>query len=106
MDCDRELGKALPALNAAVKSLEVLKPADIGEMRGYKEPPADLKLLLQAVMYLLGEKGEWPEAVTLMKDPVIFLNRLKNFDKDNIKEKLLKGLKKYVTDPRLEPAAI
>ncbi len=46
MDCDRELGKALPALNAAVKSLEVLKPADIGEMRGYKEPPADLKLLI------------------------------------------------------------
>jgi len=41
-----------------------------------------------------------------MKDPVVFLNRLKNFDKDNIKEKLLKGLKKYVTDPRLEPAAI
>jgi dynein heavy chain len=45
-DCDRELGKALPALNAAIKSLDILKPADIGEMRGYKEPPADLKLLL------------------------------------------------------------
>jgi hypothetical protein len=57
-------------------------------------------------MFLLGEKGEWPEAVALMKDPAGFINRLKGFDKDNIKEKTLKGLKKFVTDPRLEPSAI
>ena len=95
-DCDRELGKALPALKSAMASLEVLKPSDIGEMRGYKEPPADLKLLLQAVMFLLGEKGEWPEAVQIMKDPAEFIKKLKTYDKDNIKEKTLKGLKKFV----------
>jgi hypothetical protein len=47
-------------------------------------------------MFLLGEKGEWPEAVQIMKDPAEFIKRLKTYDKDNIKEKTLKGLKKFV----------
>lgn len=41
-----------------------------------------------------------------MKDPKAFMNTLKEFDKDNISEKKLKGLKQYIKDPRLEPDTI
>jgi dynein heavy chain len=35
-----------------------------------------------------------------------FLNKLKNYAKDNIKEKLLTKLKKYTRDARFDPDAI
>jgi dynein heavy chain, axonemal len=96
----------LPELEKAIKALDTLEPKHIGEMRGYANPPADLVLLMGAVQYLLDVKGAWPEAVQMMKDPNAFIASLKSFDKDNIKEKKLKGLKQFVNDPRLKPAAI
>lgn len=105
-ECKRELDKAMPALHKAIESLDTLKPADIGEMKGYASPPEDLVLLLQSVMFILDVKGAWPEAVQLMKDPKGFIDQLKNFDKDGMKEKKLNGLKKFVKDPRLVPKAI
>lgn len=41
-----------------------------------------------------------------MQNPNEFIGKLKNYNKDNIKESLLKKLKKYTTDPRFEPANI
>lgn len=31
----------------------------------------------------------------MMSKPAVFIERLKGFDKDNVKEKTLKGLKKF-----------
>ena len=38
-----------------------------------------------------------------MNNPKEFIDRLKSYDKDNIKESLLKKLKKYTNDPKFEP---
>jgi dynein heavy chain len=55
---------------------------------------------------LLEKPQSWDEGKKLMNNPNEFIGKLKNYDKDNIKESLLKKLKKYTTDPRFEPAAI
>lgn len=73
-DCKRELDKAMPALHEAIASLDTLKPGDIGEMKGYAQPPEDLVFLMQSVMFILDVKGAWPEAVQLMKDPKGFID--------------------------------
>ena len=55
-DCEQELSVAMPALEKAIKALDTLKESDIGEMKGYAQPPADLVLVMDAVALLLGEK--------------------------------------------------
>jgi len=49
----------MPALEKAIKALDTLKESDIGEMKGYTVPPADLVLVLDAVALLLGHKPGW-----------------------------------------------
>ena len=41
-----------------------------------------------------------------MNNPKDFIEKLKTYDKDNIKESLLKKLKKYTNDPRFEPTNV
>lgn len=105
-DCEAELSVAMPALEKAIRALDTLKESDIGEMKGYAVPPDDLVLVLDAVALLLGEKSGWDNAKKMMGQPKAFLVRLKTFDKDKIKESILKKLKKFVNDERFDPALI
>jgi hypothetical protein len=41
-----------------------------------------------------------------MNNPNEFINELKSFDKDNVKEGMLKKLKKYTQDKRFDPVSI
>lgn len=105
-DCEAELSVAMPALEKAIAALNTLKESDIGEMKGYAKPPDDLVLVMDAVALLLGEAAGWASAVKTMKDPKGFIKRLKDYDKDNIKEAKLKKLKKFVNDDRFDPKKI
>jgi len=105
-DCEAELSVALPALEKAIKALDTLKESDIGEMKGYAVPPDDLVLVLDAVALLLSEKAGWENAKKMMKEPKVFIKRLKDFDKDNVKPALLKKLKKFINDERFDPNLI
>ena len=105
-DCESELSVAMPALEKAIKALDTLKESDIGEMKGYKVPPVDLVLVLDAVSLLLGETAGWDAAVKMMGQPKAFLKRLKDFNKDNIKEAKLKKLKKFINNENFDPEKI
>ena len=105
-DCEAELSVAMPALEKAIRALDTLKESDIGEMKGYAVPPDDLVLVLDAVALLLGEKSGWDNAKKMMGQPKAFLVRLKTFDKDKIKESILKKLKKFVNDERFDASLI
>jgi dynein heavy chain len=96
----------MPALKSALEALETLNQSDIGEMKGYKDPPEDLTLVLDAVCTLLDKKTGWAEAKLLMKNPKEFIDMLKSYDKDAIPNKLHKKLKKYTGDERFKPASI
>jgi len=105
-DCEAELAKAMPIYKSALSALDTLDKADITEMKAYASPADEIVLVVSAVCLLMGKKENWDEAKKLMQSPNDFINSLRNYDKDNIKEGLLKKLKKYTNDARFDPASI
>lgn len=96
----------MPIYKEALSALDTLNKNDIVEMKSYPKPPEDLVLVISAVCLLLDQKENWDEGKKLMNNPEMFINQLKGFNKDNIKETKLKKLKKYTQDPRFDPKLI
>merc|ERR1719149_581618 len=61
-DAQRDLDVAMPALESALKSLDKLDKKDTGEMKGFTNPPPMVKMTMEAVCTLLGEKTDWDSA--------------------------------------------
>ncbi|GBG33042.1 Dynein heavy chain 7, axonemal [Hondaea fermentalgiana] len=121
-ECENDLAEAVPLLEDAMKALDTLKPGDITEVKAMKTPPAGVVLVMSAVCQMMGVKSErikdpndptkkiedyWgPSKKHLLGDPK-FLQRLKDYDKDNISEKVIAILRaKYVNNPDFEPSKI
>ena len=105
-DCEAKLNEAMPIYREAISALDTLDRGDITEMKAYASPAEEIVLVVSAVCLLCGRKETWDEGKKLMNNPNDFINTLKNYDKDNIKDNLLKKLKKYTEDPRFEPEKI
>lgn len=108
-ECEADLAVAMPALNAAVTALNTLKPSDIGEVKAMKNPPAAVRLVMEAVCVMKGIKSErvkdkegntvndfWGPSQKVLAD-MKFLQSLKDYDKDNIPEKVIKQIRKNYT---------
>jgi len=104
-DAQKDLAEALPALEAAVKSLDQLQKEDISEMRQFVKPPDLVRTVMEAVCTLFGVKPDWATARQLLNDSN-FLKKLYDFDKENIPEKTIKYLKTYIDNPKFNPKAI
>ena len=121
-ECESDLAKAIPLLEEAMKALDTLKPGDITEVKAMKTPPSGVVLVMSAVCQMMGIKADrikdpndatkkmqdyWgPAKKDLLGDPK-FLQRLKDYDKDNIPESVIKILRaQYVDNPDFEPAKI
>ena len=98
-DAQRDLDEALPALEAATASLRSLKKDDIVEVKAMKNPPAGVRITMEAVCILmkvkpvrkddpnqLGKKinDYWEPATKLLNEPQTFLDSLTGFNKDAI----------------------
>jgi dynein heavy chain, axonemal len=94
-DCEAELAKAMPIYKSALAALDTLDKKDIVEMKSYAKPAEDIVLVVSAVCLLLDKPESWDEGKKLMNQPDGFIQSLKTFNKDNIKESKLKKLKKY-----------
>lgn len=55
-ECEGILAEALPALNAAIGALDTIKAADIRLVQSFKNPPAAVKVVMEAVCVLLDAK--------------------------------------------------
>ena len=97
-DAQKDLDRALPALEKAIKALNALEKKDVTEMRSYATPPEAVQKVMEAVCILLGVKPDWDTAKKVMQDSQ-FMNKLVNYDKDNIKPKIIKAISKYVEMP-------
>jgi dynein heavy chain len=98
-DAQADLDEAMPAFNKAMKALDSLKKDDITEIKGFTNPPDAVQVVLEAICLLLGEKTDWKSAKSVMSRGS-FLQELKEYDKDNIPEKVLKKLaNKYMDHP-------
>ncbi|CAB3253984.1 unnamed protein product [Arctia plantaginis] len=118
-DCESDLAEAVPALEAALNALNTLKPADITLVKSMKNPPAGVKLVMEAVCVMKGIKGDrkmdpsgkaiedfWGPSQKMLGD-MKFLESLKNYDKDNIPPATMKKIRdKYIPDREFDPAVI
>ena len=104
-DCDSDLQEAIPAFNAALAALNTLKPPDITIVKSMKNPPAAVKLVLEAVCVIRSIKPErkpeasgkivedfWAPSLKMLSD-LKFLDNLKSFDKDNIPVATMKRIR-------------
>eukprot|EP00040_Diaphanoeca_grandis_P037865 m.251013 g.251013 ORF g.251013 m.251013 type:complete len:2401 (+) comp33890_c0_seq1:2-7204(+) len=118
-ECDSDLAEAIPILKAALAALDTLKPADIGEVKAMKSPPAGVRLVMETVCILKGVAPEkvkdangkstldyWGPAKKMLGD-MKFLQSLKDYDRDNINPKYIKPIRdNYVTNPDFVPEKI
>lgn len=55
-DCESDLAEATPALEAALAALDTLKPADVTIVKAMKNPPVGVRLVMEAVCVLKGNR--------------------------------------------------
>ncbi|KAJ1441552.1 dynein heavy chain, N-terminal region 2-domain-containing protein, partial [Ochromonadaceae sp. CCMP2298] len=105
-DAQRDLDRAMPALESAKKALASLTKADITEVKSFTNPPTAVRIVMEAVCVLLGEKEAWDNAKKVLGRSD-FLDMLVNFDKDNIAESRLKKLRKqYINAEEMQVEVI
>lgn len=93
-DAEAELKKAEPALIAAQEALESLDKKYIAEIKSFASPPVDVATVMSSVMIVLGKDPTWASVKKELADPK-FVDKIMNFDKDNISQKTLKAIEKY-----------
>jgi len=105
-ECQLELDKALPAMEAAERALQSLTKNDISEIRSFKVPSPSVQLVISAVLILLGEKKtDWDNAKLVMTD-TDFLNKLVKYEKTKIPEKTLQLLRQLTSKPEFDPEKV
>jgi hypothetical protein len=118
-ECDADLAGAMPAMNAALAAVDGLRKQDIVEVKSMGSPPAGVRLVMQAVCILFNlkprkggadaskaadSKGDyWPVAKTSLLGDPRFLQRLVEFDRDNIDDKVIRAVMPVVADPMFDP---
>ncbi|XP_043475594.1 dynein axonemal heavy chain 6 isoform X1 [Leptopilina heterotoma] len=102
IEARKDLEAAMPALEEAQKALESLNKNDINEIKVFNSPPPLVRYVMEAVNLLLGEKLDWTTARVVLGD-LHFLDRLIQYPKDEINDKLLKKLQDYINNPNFLP---
>ncbi|GAX73618.1 hypothetical protein CEUSTIGMA_g1069.t1 [Chlamydomonas eustigma] len=97
-----ELEEVLPALEAAEKALNALNKNDIVEIKTFTKPPILVQLTMEAVCILLQEKPDWDTAKKVLGESG-FVKRLVDFDKDNIHDRVVRGLRRIIDDATFTP---
>eukprot|EP01029_Cantina_marsupialis_P011410 TRINITY_DN2544_c0_g2_i1.p1 TRINITY_DN2544_c0_g2~~TRINITY_DN2544_c0_g2_i1.p1 ORF type:complete len:1685 (+),score=666.38 TRINITY_DN2544_c0_g2_i1:710-5056(+) len=105
------LEEAIPALEAAASALEGLQSSDITEMKGFNNPPPLVFLVAQCVQALepLGRSkgsGDWQSCQVMLGNRE-FMTSLINYNKDHIKDKQIKKVKRLIeSDSNMNVAAM
>lgn len=117
-----DLDEALPALDSAMKRLKSLRLADLCEIRAFARPPRLCTLTLEAVCILFEIRphrrldhdhpgravNDYYEVAKrdLLGDPSGFMQRLFEYDKDNIPEQVIRRLQPYIDDEDFVPEKV
>lgn len=105
-DAQKDLDRALPALQSAVNALKSLTKSDITEVKSFTNPPNAVRVVMEGVCVLLGEKESWDVAKKLLGRSD-FMELLTGYDKDNIPEARLKKLRKnYIGVDEFQPDVV
>uniref|UniRef100_A0A3B5KZ59 Dynein, axonemal, heavy chain 9 n=1 Tax=Xiphophorus couchianus TaxID=32473 RepID=A0A3B5KZ59_9TELE len=108
-DCEEDLAKAEPALQAAQDALNTLNKNNLTELKSFGSPVAAVTNVTAAVMVLMAPGGKvpkdrsWKAAKVMMAKVDSFLDSLINFNKENIPEACLKAIRPYLQNPEFQP---
>ena len=105
--CDQALKLALPALQMAKAAVDCINKGFITEMKSLGTPPVGVLTTARAVLLLLGEKVTltdpddkvWKKAQGVMNNPSAFLQRIIDFNAENIDPLALAPARKICEDP-------
>ncbi|XP_034231069.1 dynein heavy chain 2, axonemal [Thrips palmi] len=100
-----DLDEAMPALEEAMRALDALNKKDLTEIKSYPKPPYKVEMVMEAVMILKKVEPTWAEAKRQLGD-VEFLNKLRDFDKDHISDRVLKKVGTYTSREEFEPESV
>lgn len=115
VECEEELAAAIPALEAAVEALQVLNQNDISMLKTMRYPPQGVRLCMEVVCILLGEKPArvtdslgkskldyWTTGQKVLSD-IHFLQRIRSFARDKVPSKTMKLIRNnYLTRPEFD----
>ena len=102
LEAESELQAAVPALEAANKAVDQLSKDEVTELKGTKVPPALTEQVIKCVLIYLGyTKIDWATSQKAMAD-INFLQKLKNYDKENIPQPILTRVKDIFSDKNLK----
>eukprot|EP00056_Hartaetosiga_gracilis_P013585 m.226506 g.226506 ORF g.226506 m.226506 type:complete len:4004 (+) comp13864_c0_seq2:104-12115(+) len=118
-ECEELLAEAVPALEAALSALNTLKKQDVDVVKSMKAPPAGVRLVMEAVCVMKGQKPEkvtdpsgnkvldyWGPSKKLLGD-MKFLESLRTYDKDNISPKIMKEIRdKFINHEDFVPSKV
>ncbi|KAL3319619.1 hypothetical protein Ciccas_001702 [Cichlidogyrus casuarinus] len=120
-ECRADLSEAEPALQAALSALDTLKPSDITIVKSMKNPPAGVKLVMEAVCVMKELKPDmiadpagtgkkiadyWGPSKKLLGD-LTFLQQLREYDKDNIPVQVMTKIRsQYSVNPEFDPVKV
>jgi len=93
------LDEALPTLEKAQVAVNTLNQGDIAELKTFKEPTEMVDITFRAVAILLEERTNydkitWSDIKKMLATN--FFAKLKSYDKDNIPQKVVTALDKFV----------
>src|SRR4051812_35787032 len=99
VECEQDLAEAIPTLEAAVDALKILNQSDISMLKTMRFPPQGVRICMEAVCILLGEKPArfmdsngnhvvdfWITGQKVLSD-IHFLQRIRGFARDKVSNK-------------------
>nr|XP_026694595.1 dynein heavy chain 3, axonemal isoform X2 [Ciona intestinalis] len=118
-ECEDKLAVAMPAMNSAIAALNTLHQQDIALIKTMQNPPAGVKMTMEAICILKGIKPDrktdgsgraiddfWPAAKKMLGD-MKFLDSLRDFDKDNISIGIMRKIRdRFIGDQNFRPELI
>ena len=97
-EAQRDLDEAEPALRRAQASVRGIKKRDLDEVRNLARPPNNVKLTLECVAIMLGEKRvEWADVRKILSKSD-FISNILNFDADKLAAKQIKLVREKYLD--------
>ena len=104
------LEEALPALEAAAEALDNLRKEDITELKSFANPSEPVLNVCMCVQHLKPTGKEdlnagWKGCKQMLGDDG-FLKKMKNYEKDKIKDKWVSAIKKYTKSKGFTPEAM
>ena len=104
-EAQRDLDGAEPALREAQASVRGIKKRDLDEVRNLARPPNNVKLTLECIAMMMGErKLEWTDVRKLLSKSE-FIPSILNFDADKMSEKQIKMVREKYLDGNKELTA-